>query len=142
MLVRLRRIHRLKPYLEAKEKELARANAALGGGADGQLSLNRRALTNLGTFRAYIAAYLNEDPRLRDEMTVMVRHRPPTPNGLPLEVYVYSLDTSLVEHEGVQADIFDHLLGALPYFDLRLFQYPTGDSLKTLKSWLDAETVA
>ena len=37
--------------------------------------------------------------------------------------------------------IFDHLLATLPYFDLRLFQYPTGENLKTLKSWLDTEMV-
>ena len=135
-------IRRLKPYLEAKKKELESANASLGVDESEQLPLNRRALTNLGTFRAYILAYLNEDPKLHDGMTVMVRQRPPTPNGLPLEVYVFSKDTKLVDYEGIQADIFDHLLAALPYFDLRLFQYPTGDSLKTLKSWLDSERVA
>ena len=135
-------IRRLKPYLEAKKKELESANASLGVDESEQLPLNRRALTNLGTFRAYILAYLKEDPKLHDGMTVMVRQRPPTPNGLPLEVYVFSKDTKLVDYEGIQADIFDHLLAALPYFDLRLFQYPTGDSLKTLKSWLDSERVA
>ena len=61
---------------------------------------------------------------------------------MPLEVYVFSKDTRLVDFEGVQADIFDHLLAALPYFDLRLFQYPTGEDLQTLKRWLEAEMVA
>jgi miniconductance mechanosensitive channel len=135
-------IRRLRPYLEAKQKELESANVSLGVDESQQLPLNRRALTNLGTFRAYILAYLNENPKLHDGMTVMVRQRPPTPNGLPLEVYVFSKDTKWVDYEDIQADIFDHLLAALPYFELRLFQYPTGESLKTLKSWLDAEMVA
>ena len=141
LIERFQRIRRLRPHMEAKQKELESANASLGGDESGQLPLNRRALTNLGIFRAYVVAYLNENPKLHDDMTVMVRQRPPTPNGLPLEVYVFSKDTKLIDFEGVQADIFDHLLAALPYFDLRLFQYPTGDNLKTLKSWLDAEMV-
>jgi miniconductance mechanosensitive channel len=142
LIERFRRIRRLRPYLEAKQKEFESANTSLGVDESEQLPLNRRALTNLGTFRAYILAYLNEDPKLHDGMTVMVRQRPPTPNGLPLEVYVFSKDTKWVDYEDIQADIFDHLLAALPYFELRLFQYPTGESLKTLKSWLDAEMVA
>ncbi len=89
-----------------------------------------------------LAPYLNENPKLRDDMTVLVRQRPPTPNGLPLEVYVFSKDTTLVDFEGVRADIFDNLLAALPYFDLRLFQYPTGENLQTLKGWLEGEMVA
>ena len=83
LIERFRRIRRLRPYLEAKQEELKLANTSLGGGENGQLSLNRRALTNLGTFRAYVVAYLNENPKLHDDMTVMVRQRPPTPNGLP-----------------------------------------------------------
>jgi miniconductance mechanosensitive channel len=139
---KFRRIHRLRPYLEAKQRELEAANATLGDEEDQQVPLNRRVLTNLGTFRAYIVAYLNENSKLHDRMTVMVRQRPPTPNGLPLEIYVFSMDTKFVNYEGIQADIFDHLLAALPYFDLRLFQYPTGDDLQTIKHWLEAETVA
>ncbi len=104
--------------------------------------MNRRVLTNLGTFRAYVLAYLNENPKLHDGMTVMVRQLPPTPNGLPLEGYVFSSDTNWTQYESIQADIFDHLLAAMPFFELRLFQYPTGENLKTLKSWLDAEMVA
>ena len=142
LLEKFWRLRRLRPYLEAKQKELERANAAHCGDKNGQLPLNRRALTNLGTFRAYVVAYLNENAKLRKDITVMVRQLPPTPNGLPLEVYVYSGDTEWTQYEGIQADIFDHLLAALPYFDLRLFQYPTGEDVQTLKRWLEGEIVA
>jgi miniconductance mechanosensitive channel len=142
MLDRFWCIRRLRPHLESKQKELESANAPSNCEDATQSPLNSRRLTNLGTFRAYVVAYLNESPHLHDDMTVMVRQRPPTPNGIPLEVYVFSKVTSFVEYEGVQADIFDHLLAALPYFDLRLFQYPTGENLQALKKWLEAETTA
>ena len=131
LIERFWRIRRLRPYLEAKKKELEATKSELHVGKDEHLPLNRRALTNLGTFRAYIAAYLDENAKLRDDMTVMVRQRPPTPEGLPLEVYSFTDETSLVDYEGVQADIFDHLLAALPFFDLRVFQNPTGHDVQT-----------
>ena len=55
----LRRFSLLRDYLDAKERELADWNAGLG--ADGELPVNARRITNLGTFRAYVTAYL-EDP--------------------------------------------------------------------------------
>lgn len=130
MIERFRRIRRLEPYLEAKETELGEANAKLDAG--GTIELNRRALTNLGTFRAYIAAYLDENTKVRKDMTLMVRQLPPTPDGLPLELYLFSNDTNWVNYEGIQADIFDHLLAVLPYFGLRVFQRPTGQDIQAL----------
>ena len=130
MIERFRRIRRLEPYLEAKETELGEANAKLDAG--GTLELNRRALTNLGTFRAYITAYLDENTKVRKDMTLMVRQLPPTPDGLPLELYLFSNDTNWVNYEGIQADIFDHLLAVLPYFGLRVFQRPTGQDIQAL----------
>jgi miniconductance mechanosensitive channel len=131
MVGRFRRIRRLQPYLQAKEEELARANAELGEGDP--LLVNRRALTNLGTFRAYVAAYLDENAKLRKDMTLMVRQLRPSPDGLPLEIYAFSNDTNWVNYEGIQADIFDHLLAVLPFFGLRVFQYPTGEDVRTLR---------
>ena len=131
LMERFRRIRRLEPYLEAKRKELDRANAGVGD--DDGLALNHRVLTNLGTFRAYVIAYLEENARLRQDMTFMVRQLPPSPDGLPLEVYVFTNDTKWVNYEGIQADIFDHLLAAVSYFDLRIFQHPTGHDLHSLQ---------
>ena len=124
------RIHRLKPYLEGKQKELNQATSQLDTKDDDQHPLNRRALTNLGTFRAYVTAYLNENANIRKDMGIMVRQRAPSPYGLPLEIYIYSSDTAWANYEGIQADIFDHLIAALRYFDLRVFQYPTGLDLR------------
>ena len=119
---RLSQIEVLKPYLSGKDEELAISNK----GKDVKIPLNGRNLTNVGTFRAYIEAYLRDNANIHDQMTFMVRQLPPSANGLPLEIYVFSNDTDWERFEAIQADIFDHLLAALPTFGLRLFQLPTG----------------
>jgi miniconductance mechanosensitive channel len=131
MLKELERIHLLKPYLKQKREDIERANAGLGD--DNQLPLNGRTLTNLGTFRAYVETYLAENSNLRDDLIVMVRQLPPTAKGLPLEVYSFASDIDLVKYECIQADIFDHLLAAVPFFGLRVFQNPSGHDFSSLK---------
>jgi len=66
-------------------------------------------------------------------MTFLVRHLQPTPEGLPLEIYVFSSDQAWARYEAIQADIFDHLLAAIPEFDLRIFQFPSGHDLRGLR---------
>ena len=122
-LDRLSQINRLESYLTGKQKELAGDNADLGKNTD---LLNRRALTNIGTFRAYVEAYLRDNSKIHQGMTFLVRHLPISPNGLPLEIYVFTNDTEWGRYESIQADIFDHLLAALSTFELRVFQNPTG----------------
>ena len=51
-----------------------------------------------------------------------LRQLAPGADGLPIEIYVFSNDTNWVNYEGIQADIFDHLLSVLPEFDLKVFQ--------------------
>ena len=133
MMARLRCIRLLKPYLKAKEMEIESANAGLADSGDNQLPVNRRTLTNFGTFRAYVKAYLDENAKVRADLTVMVRQLPPTSEGLPLEIYSFSNDTDWVAYEGIQADIFDHLLASLSDFDLRVFQTPTGRDFQKLQ---------
>ena len=138
MMARLHRIRLLKPYLKAKQMEIESANTGLADSGDNQLPVNRRSLTNFGTFRAYVKAYLDENTKVRADLTVMVRQLAPTSEGLPLEIYSFSNDTDWVTYEGIQADIFDHLLAALPDFDLRVFQTPTGRDLQMLQRRVNA----
>ena len=56
----------------------------------------------------------------------MVRQLPPSAEGLPIEIYVFSLDKQWENYEALQADIFDHVLSVVGEFDLRVFQGPTG----------------
>ena len=118
----------LGEYLDDKEVELGEYNQQLTGGAnlESDEHMNMRRLTNIGTFRAYAYRYLRQHPRTRQDMTMMVRHLQPGPQGIPLEVYCFTSTTAWTEYEDIQADIFDHLLAIVPEFGLRLFQQPGG----------------
>ena len=86
-------------------------------------------MTNLGTFRAYLIAYLQNHPYLSDDMTLMVRQLPSNEYGLPLEIYVFTNDTEWVHYEAIQSDIFDHVFAVIGDFGLRPFQRPSGPDL-------------
>ena len=120
----------LKDYIAAKEKELNDYNAALDFEVDDDV--NTRRLTNIGSFRAYAANYLKNHPSIHKGMTLMVRQLAPGPEGLPLEIYCFTNTTVWADYEGIQADVFDHLLAIVPEFGLRLFQKPAGSDLKNL----------
>lgn len=95
--------------------------------------VNGRRLTNLGTFREYIKAYLKNRKDIRSDLTFLIRQLPPGPNGLPIEIYVFANTIAWVEYEEIQADIFDHLLAVVPEFELKMFQTPTGFDIRELK---------
>ena len=83
-------------------------------------------------------AYLKNHPKIHQDMTFLVRHLQPTSQGLPVEVYVFSNDQRWASYESIQADIFDHILAAIPEFGLRVFQFPSGNDFKGLKGELEA----
>lgn len=124
MLSRFSRIQFIADYIDAKKVELSEHNASAG--VDTSTLVNGRHLTNLGTFRAFIEAYLRAHPKISNTLTFLVRQLEPTENGLPIEIYVFTTTTNWIEYESIQSDIFDHLLAAASEFDLRLFQNPTG----------------
>ena len=105
----------LKDYLESKENEINRYNT-------GRSRFNTRYLTNLGTFRIYAQRYMEQNPNVRNDMTLMVRELAPTSTGVPLEIYCFSKEVNWVPFEKIQSDIMEHLLAVLPSFRLRVFQ--------------------
>lgn len=125
---RLSRLRLLADYLPSKERDVAQWNRALGDAAE--LPTNRRRLTNLGTFRAYVQAYLDKNPLIHRELTCMVRQLDSGPQGIPLELYCFTATVDWVEYEGIQSDIFDHLFAQLPEFDLALYQQPSGQDVR------------
>jgi miniconductance mechanosensitive channel len=130
MIAELDGITLLAPYLEKRRREIEEFNASFTG--DSSHPANGRRLTNAGLFRAYIAAYLQFRQDIQSEgFTFLVRHLQPTNEGLPIEVYVFTTTTDWAEYEGIQADIFDHLIAVLPVFGLRPFQSPSGPDLRT-----------
>jgi miniconductance mechanosensitive channel len=121
----------LSDYITEKRAELERFNAELPGEATANADLRR--LTNIGTLRAYIAAYLRHHPKIHDRgYTLIVRQLAPGPTGLPLELYCFSNDQEWASFEAIQADVFDHILALVPEFGLRVFQSPTGHDLALL----------
>ena len=120
---RLRRFVLLKDYIDRKLMELEESNAQYQG-LPGAV-VNQRRLTNMGTFRAYVDAYLRNHPMIDTELTFLVRQLAPTPEGLPLEIYVFTKDTRWAAYEGIQADVFDHIFAIIPEFGLTVYQRPS-----------------
>lgn len=130
MLGRFSRINYIADYMQRKFMEVEQHNIQLGDlGSD---TVNTRRLTNLGTFRAYATAYLRSHPMINTDMTLMVRQLAPTQHGMPIEIYAFCRDKAWVTYEGVQADIFDHLLAIAGEFDLTIYQYPAGTDIQKL----------
>ncbi len=128
LLERARKFQLLRPYLERVLAEIQEHNQQRK--LEMNDLLNGRHLTNIGIFRNYCAAYLQNHPKLNQEMIQIVRQLAPTEHGLPLEFYCFTSDVGWVAHEGVQADVFDHVLAIVPHFGLRVFQDPSGRDVK------------
>jgi len=127
-LAALSRFGLLRDYLAAKQDEVTRWNLDHAG----EEILDSRRLTNIGTFRAYVMAYLKARPDIATDKTLLVRQLAPSELGLPLQIYAFARTTVWTEYEGIQADIFDHLIAIMPTFGLRLFQRPTGMDFSAL----------
>ena len=130
MLERFAKIQYIAEYIERKRKQLADWNAERG--IDMSDPVNARNMTNVGTFRAYILAYLENHPEINQDMTLLVRQLEPGPTGLPIQVYCFSKDMRWASYERIQADIFDHLLAVAREFDLSIYQSPTGSDFRSL----------
>ena len=124
MLEKFRRIQYITDYINEKKCEIDEHNKAAT--VDDSELVNGRRMTNVGTFRAYVVAYLKHHPNIHKDMTFLVRQLQPTTDGLPIEIYVFSNDQVWANYEAIQADIFDHILAVVPVFGLRVFQNPTG----------------
>ena len=120
------------PYIKEKQEEINSYNNNLK--VNKKHLINGRHQTNLGVFRQYALSYLKAHPKVHQEMTMMVRHLPPTTQGIPIEIYCFSADKRWEFYEAITADIFDHLIASVPYFNLQLFESPSGDDIvKALK---------
>ena len=120
----------LRDYISRKTNEIQSYNAEAGRNLGFDADIRR--LTNVGTLRAYIYAYLTAHPQIHKGMTLLVRQLQPTNNGLPIEIYCFTNDTDWGVYEEVQADLFDHILAIMHEFDLRVFQDPTGADMSLL----------
>lgn len=136
LLEKLKRIHLIKDYINQRSNEIEEFNKEME--FDTSMPVNGRRMTNLGIFRIYLESYLKNHPSINAKATCMVRQLQPTEQGIPVELYCFSAEKSWVVYEGVQADIFDHVLSIVPQFELRVFQNPSGDDFQYLAQSLNA----
>ncbi|KXO07091.1 Small-conductance mechanosensitive channel [Moritella sp. JT01] len=128
-LQRLSKIHLLKNYLADKSFDINTFNLDFN---EDEQAVNSRGLTNIGTFRAYLLAYLQQHPKIRKDMTLLVRQLAPTTQGMPIEIYIFTDETRWAFYENIQADIFDHIFSVLPAFGLHAFQQPSGNDIQSI----------
>lgn len=128
---KFKRFSLLNDYIVEKEQKLATINSSLNSSEADHVNLSR--LTNVGTFRAYIINYLHNRTDVKKSMTFLVRQLPPSADGLPIEIYIFTNTTDWVAYEGIQGDIFDHLLAIIPEFGLRIYQKPSGMDIRAIE---------
>ncbi|MCK5834606.1 MAG: mechanosensitive ion channel [Lentisphaeria bacterium] len=120
----------LDVYFKQKLEDLEKTNKVID--TTHKSGINKRRLSNIGTFRAYLEAYLTAHPQISDELTFLVRQLPTTAEGVPMEIYVFSTNKVWAEYEAIQSDIFDHIMAIIPEFGLKIFQKPAGSDIQKL----------
>lgn len=132
MLENFKKIELISTYIQKRQADIDEYNKA--NGIDKTLIINGRNQTNFGVFRKYIDEYLKQHSAVSDNMTIMTRQLAPTAQGVPLEIYCFSVDKVWKNYEYIIADIFDHLLATIPFFELEAFELPSGKDLDLIKS--------
>jgi miniconductance mechanosensitive channel len=129
-LEEMTKIQLLTSYIHHRSKDIREHNER--NEIDKSVLINGRNLTNIGLYRKYVDQYISNHPAIHKEMTLMTRQLAPTEKGLPIEIYTFSADVRWVNYEHIMADIFDHLISAIPYFKLEVFELPSSGDLKQL----------
>jgi miniconductance mechanosensitive channel len=122
-LENLKKIQLISNYIETRQAEIIRFNVKHD--IDKSLPINGRNITNFGLFRKYITQYLENYPSLNKEMILLCRQLQPTAYGIPLEIYTFTKDKKFENYEYIMADIFDHIIASINYFDLEVFEMPS-----------------
>jgi len=122
----LKKIQSISAYLETRQLDIDAYNT--NNNINKDLLLNGRNLTNIGVFRKYIETYIENHSGTNKKMMIMVRQLAPGTQGIPLEVYAFSSDKRWENYEYIMADIFDHIIAAVPYFNLEIFELPSNSS--------------
>lgn len=133
MRKKLEKVEILKSYIAQNQSDIEEFNQKKSINTD--VLINGRRMTNIGVFRQYIQCYLEHHPDIhnpsdRPEMYQIVRQLASDQNGIPLQICCFTKTVSWGEYEPIQSDIFDHLFAAASFFDLSIFQSPTGKDFR------------
>ena len=123
-LAKMKKIQLISKYVEQRQIEIDKFNSFHQ--VDKSLPINGRNLTNFGLFRKYITCYLENYPSLNKDMILLCRQLQPTAQGIPLEIYTFTKDKKFENYEYIMSDIFDHIIAAIGFFDLEIFELSTG----------------
>jgi len=126
-----KKIQSISAYLETRQADIDAYNEK--NNINKELLLNGRNLTNIGVFRKYIETYIENHSGTNKDMMIMVRQMPPETQGIPIEIYAFSSDKRWKNYEYIMSDIFDHVIAAVPYFNLQVFELPSNSSFTNLK---------
>lgn len=127
-VLKLKKIQLITNYLETRQNDIIKHNEQ--NEISKEVILNGRNLTNLGVFRKYIDEYLKNHSGINKDMMIMVRQLAPTSQGIPIEIYAFSKDKRWENYEYIMADVFDHIIPSLPFFELELFELPDNKIFK------------
>ena len=127
---KLKKIDLISSYVETRQTDIEEYNSK--NTVNKELAINGRNLTNIGVFRKYMDSYLEDHSAINENMMIMVRQLDPTPQGIPIQIYAFSSDKRWLNYEYIMADIFDHSIAAVPFFDLELFELPNSTSFNKI----------
>lgn len=127
-----KKIQLLSSYIDHRQSDIEKYNS--NNAIDKTVQINGRNLTNLGLFRKYISEYVDNHPAINKDLTMMCRHLQPTEKGIPIEIYAFSSDKRWENYEYIMADIFDHVIASVKYFDLEIFELPSQNNAPFIES--------
>lgn len=78
-------------------------------------------LTNLGLFRAYIAIYLTNHPKIAKKERIMIRLNNPNDSGVPLNIWAFTNTTDWDEYEGILSGVLEHVIMSAEEFGLGIY---------------------
>ena len=99
MLEKYKNFELIKDYIVNKEIEIEEYNRKHN--VNTSSVINGRRLTNIGTFREYLKAYLKNREDINEGFTFLVRQLTPGPNGIPIEIYVFANTIAWARYEEI-----------------------------------------
>lgn len=123
LLQKLSKIETIKDYVEGIKSSASNDPIAL---------LNSGTQTNLNIYRQWVESYLKSHPLINKDLTILVRLLQPVEYGIPMEIYCFSVDKGLINYERAQSEILDHVMAALPIFELKTFQRMSSDDIRAI----------
>jgi miniconductance mechanosensitive channel len=105
---KLSALPKMKAFLEGREEKVS-------------------GITNLGAFRFYAEEFVRQHPMIDPSQPLIVRHKAPETNGLPLQVYAFIRNSQMALFDNTQSEIIEHLLAVMQEFGLKVYQQLTAD---------------